>query len=111
MPLSHGKSEKAFSKNVSTEMHHGKPQRQALAIAYALKRRAQHKAHGGEMCAAHGAVACEHCYAKGGVIDRNRHEKGINKEASNIHERAGESVAGMFTRHENEDDENEKKRI
>lgn len=39
MPLMHGKSEKAFSKNVRTEMHAGKPQKQALAIAYAEKRR------------------------------------------------------------------------
>ena len=34
MPLSKGKSKKAFSKNVATEMNAGKPQKQALAIAY-----------------------------------------------------------------------------
>lgn len=49
MPLSHGKGEKAFSHNVSTEMHHGKPLKQSLAIAYSLKRKAQHKAHGGKI--------------------------------------------------------------
>ena len=47
MPLIKGKSQKSFEKNIKTEMHHGKPQKQALAIAYAVKRKAQHKAHGG----------------------------------------------------------------
>lgn len=49
MPLVHGKSAKAFEKNIKTEMHHGKPQKQALAIAYSIKRKAQHKAHGGSV--------------------------------------------------------------
>jgi hypothetical protein len=51
MPLVQGKSAKSFSTNVSTEMHAGKPQKQALAIAYATKRRAQkHKmARGGRV--------------------------------------------------------------
>ena len=44
MPLHKGKSEKAFSENVRTEMHHGKPQKQALAIAYRMQRK---KAKGG----------------------------------------------------------------
>jgi hypothetical protein len=39
MPLDKSKSKQAFSKNVSTEMDAGKPQKQALAIAYATKRR------------------------------------------------------------------------
>jgi hypothetical protein len=38
MPLQKGKSKAAFSHNVSTEMHAGKPQNQALAIAYSEKR-------------------------------------------------------------------------
>jgi len=46
MPLKHGKSEKAFKSNVKAEMHAGKPQKQALAIAYSVKRRAK-KAKGG----------------------------------------------------------------
>jgi hypothetical protein len=45
MPLMPGKSKKAFSKNVETEMHAGKPQKQALAIAYSVKRKK--KASGG----------------------------------------------------------------
>lgn len=34
MPLSKGKSKKAFSQNIKTEMNAGKPQKQAIAIAY-----------------------------------------------------------------------------
>lgn len=41
MPLIKGKSEKAFGKNVSAEMDSGKPQKQALAIAYSIKRKAK----------------------------------------------------------------------
>lgn len=33
MPLSKGKSKKAISKNIQTEIQHGKPQKQAVAIA------------------------------------------------------------------------------
>lgn len=33
MPLKSGKSQKAISSNIRTEMHHGKPQKQAIAIA------------------------------------------------------------------------------
>ncbi len=40
MPLVKSTSRKAFSQNVETEMAHGKPQKQAVAIAYATKRRA-----------------------------------------------------------------------
>jgi len=38
MPLESGTSKAAFSKNVATEMNAGKPQKQAVAIAYAKKR-------------------------------------------------------------------------
>lgn len=51
MPLIHGKSEKAFEHNIKAEMGAGKPQKQSLAIAYAVKRaaakKAQAKAKGG----------------------------------------------------------------
>lgn len=33
MPLEKGKSRATISKNIATEMHHGKPQKQAVAIA------------------------------------------------------------------------------
>jgi hypothetical protein len=43
MPLEKGKSKKAFEHNIETEMKHGKPQDQALAIAYSVKRKAGKK--------------------------------------------------------------------
>jgi len=33
MPLRKGSSKKVISENIKTEMEHGKPQRQAIAIA------------------------------------------------------------------------------
>lgn len=73
MPLIKGKSPESFSKNVSTEMHAGKPLKQSLAIAYAMKKRA-HKAHGGEMeehCSQCGYAHKKgaHQYADGGDVD------------------------------------------
>lgn len=49
MPLAQGRSPQAFSQNVSTEMHAGKPQNQALAIAYAVKRKNAKKMSAGGM--------------------------------------------------------------
>ena len=43
MPLVRSKSDKAFRKNVETEMKAGKPQKQAIAIAYSEKRAASKK--------------------------------------------------------------------
>jgi hypothetical protein len=43
MPLIKSKSKKAFSENVATEMKAGKPQKQAVAIAYSVKRKAHKK--------------------------------------------------------------------
>ena len=40
MPLKKSTSRKAFSENVKAEMTAGKPQKQAVAIAYSVKRRA-----------------------------------------------------------------------
>lgn len=44
-----GKSKKAFSQNIETEMDAGKPKNQSLAIAYSLKRKAKKMAEGGMM--------------------------------------------------------------
>jgi hypothetical protein len=40
MPLIKSKSDKAFNKNVATEVKAGKPVKQAVAIAYSTKRAA-----------------------------------------------------------------------
>lgn len=49
MPLMPGRSKKAFKKNVETEMEAGKPQKQSLAIAYSVKRKAKKMAQGGSI--------------------------------------------------------------
>lgn len=41
MPLKHGYSKATISKNIKTEMAHGKPQKQAIAIALSEARRAK----------------------------------------------------------------------
>ena len=43
MPLFKSKSKKAFSENVKTEMAAGRPQKQAVAIAYSEQRAAGKK--------------------------------------------------------------------
>ena len=43
MPLVRSKSDKAFRKNVETEMKAGKPQKQAVAIALSVQREAKKK--------------------------------------------------------------------
>lgn len=48
MPLIKSKSPEAFKKNIKAEIAAGKPQKQAVAIAYSVKRAAK-KAKGGAM--------------------------------------------------------------
>lgn len=46
MPLVKSTSKQAFSENIKREIAAGKPQKQAVAIAYSVKRKAQHMDHG-----------------------------------------------------------------
>jgi len=50
MPLIKSTSDKAFSKNIKAEIAAGKPQKQAVAIAYSVKRKAEEgKKKGGDV--------------------------------------------------------------
>ena len=50
MPLKSGASKKVLSENIATEIKAGRPQKQAVAIAYAMRRRflARKSAKGGK---------------------------------------------------------------
>ena len=41
MPLIHSDSKEARSENIRSEMHAGKPQKQAIAIAYSVGRKSK----------------------------------------------------------------------
>ena len=41
MPLKKGKSKEAFKENIRTEVKAGKPVKQAVAIAYSVKRKSK----------------------------------------------------------------------
>jgi hypothetical protein len=45
MPLIKSKSKLAFYKNLKAELKAGKPRKQALAIAYSVKKQATYKKH------------------------------------------------------------------
>jgi len=62
MPLIKSKSDKAFSKNISAEIKAGKPQKQAVAIAYAVKRAAKKSG---------GAVKKKSTASYGGLLKRS----------------------------------------
>jgi hypothetical protein len=43
MPLAHSTNPAAFKRNIKTEIAAGKPQKQAVAIAYSVQREAEKK--------------------------------------------------------------------
>ena len=47
MPLKKGSSRKVVSQNIRTEMHAGKPQKQAIAIAMSKAKKKKKKKKGG----------------------------------------------------------------
>lgn len=63
MPLIHSKSKKAVSENIKTEMGHGKPQKQAIAIALSTQRAARKKK-----------------MAKGGLVQPHAQESAMHDE-------------------------------
>jgi hypothetical protein len=74
MPLIKSTSKAAFGKNIAAEMHAGKPQKQAVAIAYAEKREAA-KHH-----SSHSARRSEHYHAKvADTVKPVRIDSGKNK--------------------------------
>lgn len=74
MPLDKSTSKEAFSRNVAAEMNAGKPQDQALAIAYSVKRKAAHKRAAGGKVPGSGnlvsAVGVCASRAAGGTVSR-----------------------------------------
>lgn len=87
MPLVHKKTPAAFKRNIEIEMEHGKPQKQAVAIAYHVKDEAQHHKMAAGGCVGPECRGCAsaNCYAEGGSIDsptkRSNHEVGINRSS------------------------------
>ncbi len=77
MPLMKRRSKKAFEHNVKAEMHAGKPQDQALAISYSVKRRAK-KANGGPIGDA------EVHRRRGESQDSLRNKRNVTSPAGNI---------------------------
>lgn len=65
MPLMKKASKKAFEHNIKAEMHAGKPQDQALAISYSVKRRAKKK------------------YAEGGAVSANDEKRPMPEDKHN----------------------------
>ena len=84
MPLMTGKSKKAFEHNIKTEMHEGKPMKQSLAIAYAMKKKAHKMAEGGEVSTDR-SESQDKMSGKSGMVRlsaESGHEKGVNKKGS-----------------------------
>jgi hypothetical protein len=95
MPLIHKKTPAAFKKNIETEIAHGKPQKQAVAIAYSVKDKAGHHKYAEGGCVGASCKGCSDpgCYAHGGQV-------GVHEPISDYKkgESEGTSVAGYNLR-------------
>jgi hypothetical protein len=98
MPLIHSKRPSAFKKNIETEMHAGKPQKQAVAIAYRMA--GEHRAEGGCIGASCPGCSSANCMAEGGNVNYSGNpghsrvnEKGIHSDIG-----GGMSTAGAHAR-------------
>lgn len=95
MPLKHGYSKKSIAKNIETEMAHGKPHEQAIAIAMSEARKAKtgHYAHGGLINPESivKALKAKH-YAYGGEI-QTEDEEFLSADMETPEEEAQESEA------------------
>ena len=83
MPLIKRASKKAMSENIRREMHAGKPQKQAIAIAYSIQRKARHKK------AAGGSVESgsrDMNMADGGKIKTIEEKRAIHPKQKGVHE-------------------------
>jgi hypothetical protein len=83
MPLIKGRSEKAFKQNIKTEIAAGKPQKQAVAIAYDVQRRAQGKKDGGNVSLAIGRGE-KLPVSKGAGLTQKGREKYNRETGSNL---------------------------
>lgn len=123
MPLKHGKSKKTLQENIKTEIEHGKDPRQAVAIAYAVRRKAMKKAEGGMipgvesphegepmnkklhpmakggkvMCAHGGPVHCDMgCYNEGGEVEAHESEESHSERPDYIDELENEPMGNSW---------------
>jgi hypothetical protein len=85
MPLIKSTSRAAFGKNIAAEMRAGKPQKQAVAIAYSEKREAAKKA---SHHSRHSARRSEHYHSR--VVEPVKVDSGKNKMTRSIHARTSQ---------------------
>lgn len=113
MPLKEGKSKKAFEENIAIERKHGKPEKQALAIAYAVKRKNRlKKAEGGDINAEDETSVRPNTgfgkvivvgKAEGGKVERGEYEKGVHLHDKLFPEKPGQSVSGTELREKDDE--------